>query len=265
LQNAHRLLHESRSGEILLGFVLQQSRTYLYTYPEKIITPSQNKLFEALLSDRAKGTPIAYLLGEKEFYSLNFKVTPDTLIPRPETELLVDTALELLSAGEAKILELGTGSGAIAVSLAKQRANLKIIATDFSPAALEVAKENVAHYGLNTIDLMLSDWFSNIPPQTFDLIISNPPYIADTDPHLQQGDLRFEPLSALQSGVDGLDDIRQIIMQAGTYLAPGGRVLLEHGYDQAEKLQSLFKQAHFHQIKTLRDLAGIPRVTWARK
>lgn len=260
LKQAFRLLQESRSGEILLASVLKQSRAYLYTYPEKTITQNDEALFQDLLTRRAQGVPIAYLIGEKEFYSLLFKVTEDTLIPRPETELLVDYALQLIAQeGDYHILELGTGSGAIAVTLAQLRPSWQVLATDISAKALQVAKENAKQYELSNINFILSDWFDDIPSQKFDLIISNPPYIAHQDPHLN--DLRFEPLTALQAGDEGLADLNKIIHTASEYLLPNAWLLLEHGYDQKQSVQSLLHNAHFQAIKTVNDLADLPRIS----
>ncbi len=265
LQDAHHVLGEPRSGEILLGFILRQTRAYLYTYPDKIIPEDKHQRFQNLKTKRAQGVPIAYLLGEKEFYSLRFKVTPDTLIPRPETELLIDTVLEILPSEQAKVLDLGTGSGVIAITLAKLRPHLQVMATDFSAPALQVAKDNAKQYDLTNIEFLLSHWFDSIAPQAFDIIVSNPPYIADRDPHLKQGDVRFEPETALQSGAEGLDDLKQIIKLAPAYLVSGGSLLVEHGFDQADAVQALFKTAGFHKISTVKDLAGLARMTWANK
>jgi release factor glutamine methyltransferase len=263
LQKAQALLGESRSGEILLAYVLKQSQTFLYTYPEKIITQEELTQFENLISERQQGVPIAYLIGEKEFYSLNFKVTPDTLIPRCETEILIDEALRILSVdASSKILELGTGSGAIAITLAKHLPHAQVLATDISVKALQVASENAQHYALNNIDFIHSDWFAEIPSQTFDLIISNPPYVANNDPHLNA--LRYEPLSALAAGEKGLDCLEKIIANAPDYLSKNGWLLLEHGYDQENSVQQLLKNKSFQNIQTITDLAGLPRVTISR-
>jgi release factor glutamine methyltransferase len=263
LQNAQALLGEGRSGEILLAYVLKQSQTFLYTYPEKTVTPEEVRQFENLITQRQQGMPIAYLIGEKEFYSLNFKVTKDTLIPRPETELLIDEALKILPVDNTcKILELGTGSGAIAITLAKHLPNAQILATDISANALQVARENAQHYDLNNINFLLSDWFTKIPNQTFDVIISNPPYVVENDPHLLA--LRHEPLSALTAGEKGLDCLEKIIAKAPEYLSKDGWLLLEHGYDQENSVQQLLKTHHFQSIKTITDLATLPRVTLSR-
>lgn len=263
LKQSNTLLGESRSGEILLAHVLKKNLAYLYTHPEKILTDDEIKLFQNLIERRKQGEPIAYILGEQEFYSLNFKVTKDTLIPRPETELLVDEALKIISDKPCKVLELGIGSGSVAITLAKLKPNIHMLATDISQAALNIAIENARHHQVNNIDFILSDWFKNIKAQKFDLIISNPPYIADDDPHLAQ--LQFEPLRALTSGEKGLDDLALIINHASDYLVDEGYLLLEHGYDQKEAVQTLCRNAKFEHIQTLLDMAGQPRITLGQK
>ncbi len=263
LKYSSAILNEQRSGEILLAHILKKPRAYLYTYPEKNLTPEEVNSFETLIARRKQGEPIAYILGEQEFYSLNFKVTRDTLIPRPETEMLVDEALKLIPEAPCQVLELGTGSGTVAVTLAKLKLNTYVIATDISNAALEVAKENARNHQIKNIEFMISDWFSNIKSKTFDMIISNPPYIAQDDPHLEN--LSYEPMNALTSGVEGLDDLSHIISHAADYLKPNGWLLLEHGFDQKESIQTLFKNAKFKDIQTLSDLAGQPRITMGQK
>jgi release factor glutamine methyltransferase len=263
LKQAQILLNEPRSGEILLAHILKKSRAYLYTYPEKILTPEEIKLFETLIARRQQGEPIAYLVGEQEFYSLNFKVTRDTLIPRPETEMLVEEALKHIQDASCQILELGTGSGAIAVTLAQLKPNVHVIATDISNAALEIAKENALIHQVNNIEFILSDWFSNLKLKTFDMIISNPPYIAEYDHHLEN--LSYEPINALTSGAQGLDALNHIIALAPEYLKPNGCLLVEHGFDQKESVQTLFNNAKFKDIQTLSDLAGNPRITMGQK
>lgn len=256
-------LSESRSGEILLAHVLKKNVAYLYTHPEKTLTDDEIKLFQNLIQRRKQGEPIAYILGEQEFYSLNFKVTPDTLIPRSETELLVDEALKIMGDKPYKVLELGIGSGSVAITLAKLKPNIHMLATDISQEALDVAIDNAHHHRVNNIEFILSDWFKNIPAQKFDLIISNPPYIAEHDPHLAA--LQFEPKRALTSGETGLDALCDIIHHARDYLVNKGYILLEHGYDQQEAVQALCRDAQFDQIKTLLDIAGQPRVTIGQK
>ncbi|MFA6037328.1 MAG: peptide chain release factor N(5)-glutamine methyltransferase [Legionellales bacterium] len=262
LKQTNMLLGESRSGEILLAHVLKKNVAYLYTHPEKFLTDDERKLFQSLIQRRKQGEPIAYILGEQEFYSLNFKVTQDTLIPRPETELLVDEALKLIGNKPCKVLELGIGSGSVAITLAKLKPNIHMLATDISQEALDVAINNAHAHQVNNIEFLLSDWFKNIPAQKFDLIISNPPYIAEHDPHLAA--LKFEPRRALTSGETGLDALSDIIHHAGDYLVNKGYILLEHGYDQKDAVQALCRDAQFDDIKTLLDIAGQPRVTFAK-
>lgn len=210
---------------------------------------------------RAAGEPIAYLTGACEFYGLEFRVTPSVLIPRPETELLVDLVLERLpGAGRARVLDLGTGSGCIAVTLAHLRPRLEVWAADASPAALEVARDNARRLDA-TVRLLRSDWLAALAGERFDLILANPPYVAAGDPHLSQGDLRFEPASALVAGEDGLNDIRRIVAAAPAHLVPGGWLLFEHGYDQGQRCRTLLAQAGFARVASWRDLAGIERVS----
>lgn len=260
-------LREARlEARLLLEHLLQHPHAWLIAHGDETLTAPQQLQLAALLQRRLNGEPIAYILGQREFYGLTFKVTTDTLIPRPDTELLVDLALAHLPANSpCCLLDMGTGTGAIAVTLAHLRPQASIIATDRSEAALAVARDNAAQHAPGRINFLASDWFSALAGQHFDLIVSNPPYIINTDPHLQQGDLRFEPASALASGTDGLDDLRQIISQAPTHLNPGGWLLVEHGYDQQPACQLLFLQAGFSQITTHCDLGGQPRVTLGRK
>jgi release factor glutamine methyltransferase len=247
-------------AEILLAHCLQKSRTYLFTWPEKEVDGATATAFQHLLAERLRGVPIAHLTGYREFWTLNLKVTADTLIPRPETELLVETALSLLPASPT-ILDLGTGTGAIALAIASERPEAHVIACDFSPAALAVAQENAHAHHIRNVQFVQSDWFSALPAQRFSLIVSNPPYIETDDPHLTQGDVRFEPLSALASGTDGLDDIRHIIQTAPQWLEAGGWLLLEHGYNQGVPATSLLRNAGFQKVRCLPDLAGNDRVS----
>ncbi|WGZ93027.1 MAG: peptide chain release factor N(5)-glutamine methyltransferase [Candidatus Thiothrix putei] len=248
-------------AEILLTHCLQKSRTYLYTWPEKTVDSVTEATFRQLLAERLRGVPIAYLTGQREFWTLNLKVTPDTLIPRPETELLVETALSLLPTYPANILDLGTGTGAIALSLASERPDISITACDFSTAALAVAIENAHNHQIRNVNFLHSDWFAALPSQRFDVIVSNPPYIETNDPHLTQGDVRFEPITALTAGHDGLDDIRHIVQNAPPWLVNGGWLLLEHGYNQGTAVMALLQTAGFQQVRCLPDLAGNDRVT----
>lgn len=246
----------------LLQHVLQVNRAYLLAHPEQPLGAGQQALYDALLERRLQGEPVAYILGEREFFGLKFKVTPDTLIPRPDTELLVELALRHMPENKAwRVLDMGTGSGAIALSIAHSRQDAEVTAVDASKAALDVARENARRLGVRNISFLQSDWFSALSGQRFDLIVSNPPYIAAADRHLTQGDVRFEPLSALASGTDGLDDIRKIAGQAGAYLEHGAWLLLEHGYDQAEQVRDLLSQNGFVEIFSAKDIAGIDRVS----
>ena len=222
--------------------------------------------FEALLARRQAGEPVAYLTGTQGFWTLELEVSPATLIPRPETELLVELALARspVDAG-ARIADLGTGSGAIGLAIAKERPRAAVIATDASRAALEVARRNATRNRIATVEFREGDWLAPLAGETFDLIASNPPYIADGDPHLGEGDLRFEPPSALSSGADGLDAIRRIVRDAPAHLASGGWLLLEHGWDQGEAVRALLEAAGFMDVETAQDLEGRDRVTLGRK
>jgi release factor glutamine methyltransferase len=247
-------------AEVLLCHVLDVARSYLYAWSDRVLSVNEYNQFEALLQRRVKGVPIAYIVGNKEFWSLNLQVSENTLIPRPETELLVELVLARLNSdSQANVIDLGTGSGAIALAIAKERLNCNVIATDNSAFALAIARQNAKNLGLETIEFVESDWLKNLG--IADVIVSNPPYIAASDPHLTQGDVQYEPRTALIAGNDGLADIRTIISQAPKHLTNGGCLLLEHGYDQAPSVRSLLKQYGFKQIETYKDLAGWDRVT----
>jgi release factor glutamine methyltransferase len=248
-------------AEILLAHCLQKSRTYLFTWPEKKPDNATQAAFMRLLSERLRGIPIAYLTGQREFWTLNLKVTPDTLIPRPETELLVETALALLPPSPTNILDLGTGTGAIALAIASERPDSQVTACDFSATALAVAAENASANNILNIQFILSDWFSALPAQRFDIIVSNPPYIEVDDPHLAQGDVRFEPLTALTAGQDGLDDIRHIVKTAAQWLQTDGWLLLEHGYQQGTAVTARLQASGFQNVRCLPDLTGNDRVS----
>jgi release factor glutamine methyltransferase len=249
-------------AQLLLQYALNVNRAWLIAHENDALEANIHAVFEALLNCRLNGEPIAYILGAREFYGLNLKVTPDTLIPRPDTETLVEEALEkVLQNDNLKILDLGTGTGAIALAIAKHRLLAQVTAVDASENALKIAQENAQNLQIANVRFMLSNWFDALKNQRFDLIVSNPPYIEANDIHLTQGDLRFEPLIALASGQDGLDDIRKIIQTAPQYLNPHGWLMLEHGYNQAESVATLLKQAGFTEISHAQDLAGIARVT----
>jgi len=251
-------------ASILLGHALNRNHAWLYAWPEFSLDENQLNTFNQAIYRRSQGEPISHITGKKEFWSLEFKVTSATLIPRPETELLVETALKLGLNERARILELGTGTGAIATSLAHERPGWKIYATDINPQTLAIARQNFLQHEVN-IDSVVSNWFENIQQTGFDLILSNPPYIAEADPHLKQGDLRFEPGTALASGKDGLNDCRTIIRNSPAFLADQGFLLLEHGYNQGPELRNLFKKHGFTNIQTLPDLSGIERITLGQK
>jgi release factor glutamine methyltransferase len=243
--------------QMLLQRALKVGRAYLYAHPEHELTDTELAGYQAMLQRRLHGEPIAYILGEREFFGLNLEVTPATLIPRPDTELLVELALE--RTGALRVLDMGTGSGAIALAIAHQRPDAEVWACDASVAALQVARGNAERHNITSVHFIESDWFSALDGQRFDIIVSNPPYIAAADPHLGQGDVRFEPLSALASGADGLDDIRRIVAQAGAHLEKDGWLLLEHGYDQAAPVRALLRAAGFAGVFSASDLAGIER------
>jgi len=257
---------EAASARIEVQCLLQQTlkvaRSYLLAHPEQILSPMQFDEYVAMLQRRLQGEPIAYILEEREFFGLNLKVSPATLIPRPETELLVELALKLIAEGQPmRVLDLGTGSGAIALSIARARPATTVIATDVSEAALKVARENAEKLGISNVSFVHSDWFSALDGQCFDLVVSNPPYIAKGDAHLAQGDVRFEPLSALVSGADGLDAVRQLTQRTGRFLELGGNLLLEHGYDQAVQVRELLQLNRFEKVFSAKDIAGVERVS----
>lgn len=267
LQHALQLDFSSARIEVqcLLQGVLKVNRAYLIAHGERVLNTAEYQHYHALYERRLQGFPIAYLLGEREFFGLNFKVTPATLIPRPDTELLVELALQRIpKLGDCSVLDLGTGSGAIALSIAHECNNARVVAVDASDAALQVAQQNQRALALKNVEFRLGDWFAGFAQQRFDIIVSNPPYIAAADQHLQQGDVRFEPLSALASGDDGLKDIRHISAQAMHHLNPQGWLLFEHGYDQAQRVREILQQDGFVDVFSARDLAGIERVTGGR-
>ena len=252
-------------ARILLQSVLKANHAYLIAHPDQSLIPIQIQTFQLLITRRTNGEPIAYILGEREFYSMKFKVKPSVLIPRPETELLVDLALERISIDlPCKVLDLGTGSGAIAITIAKHRPLANVTAVDSSVDALAVAKKNVKYLSVSNVCIIASDWFGEFAGERFNLIISNPPYVVIGDPHLSQGDLRFEPRLALVAGSDGLDCIRLIIASAVSHLTVGGWLLLEHGYDQAEMSKQLLEKAGFSDIFSHYDLAGVMRASGGR-
>ena len=249
-------------AEALLSRITGKSAASLIADNRKPVSEPQAGDYKSLVERRARGEPVAYLNGQKEFWSLALTVTPDVLIPRPETELLVEEVLaRVRPSRRIDILELGTGSGAIAVALASELPHCAIVATDLSAAALSVAEHNRQKLALENIAFCLGHWFQAVSSRRFDLIVANPPYIAAADPHLGQGDLRFEPASALVSPPDGLTDLRLIITGAPAHLNAGGMLLLEHGYEQASAVRDLFKRNRFVAVATRRDFGGNERVT----
>ena len=246
---------------VIMSEVLGVNRAWLAANPMRVLTESEDAKIDMLAAQRAMGTPIAYLLKRREFYGRDFEVGPDVLIPRPETETLIGAAIARL-APKAAILDLGTGSGAIAVTLACQRPAARVVATDTSEAALRVARANAQrHLCADRIEFLRGAWYGPVAGRKFDLIASNPPYVAAGDPHLARGDLRFEPASALTDGSpDGLDSIRAVVSGAPAHLATGGWLLFEHGYDQAQAVRALLLASGFADPISIEDLAGIPRI-----
>ncbi len=249
-------------AEILLCHCLDKPRTFLKAWPEKRLDNTQLRLFYTLIAQRQQGIPVAYLTGSREFWSRDFKVSKDVLIPRPDTELLIELSLELMPDKQlTKLIDLGTGSGIIAITLAAENPQALITATDISSNALKIARLNAKRHHINNIRFKQSDWFSDINDNDFDLVISNPPYIATNDQHLQQDGICHEPQEALISPEHGLQDIRIIASQARCYLNPKGYLLIEHGYNQQTDVQAIFKSFNYQQILTHTDLSGNPRVT----
>ena len=251
-------------ARILIGHALGMTRVQLITRSEQVLSQAQLAAARALLARRQAGEPVAYLLGKREFHGLDFAVSPDVLIPRPETELLVDLASERMGRGAAEVLDLGTGSGAIAVTLAHLHPDARVSATDLSAAALAVARANADCHGVS-VEFLQGSWYAPLAGRRFHLIVSNPPYIRAGDPHLDQGDLRFEPSTALTDGSDGLSALSAIVEGAPAHLLPGGSLLMEHGYDQALEVRSLLTRRGFQDVRSWHDLAGIERVsggTW---
>jgi release factor glutamine methyltransferase len=251
--------------ELLLSHALDVDRAWLKTWPEHVLLSVQVSIFEDLFARRLTGEPIAFIIGSQGFWTLDLKVTPQTLIPRPETELLVETSLALDLPADCRAIDLGTGTGAIALALAKERPNWQLTAVDSEPAAVKLAELNSHYCQIDNVMVYQSDWFSQVPLlgrlSNYHLIVSNPPYIEIDDPHLMQGDVRFEPASALVSGVDGLDDLREVIDSSVKYLETFGWLLVEHGYRQGSAVRELFKAAGFITIETMTDFNQLERIT----
>jgi len=275
MKTIHECLHQgieelqesdtpSLDAEVLLCHILKKEKAYLYTYPSHLLSEEESDAYDELLKRRQQGEPVAYLVGKKFFWSMEFTVTKEVLIPRPETETLVEAILQLPLPPEASFLELGTGSGALICALAKEFPQGHHWATDISNSALKMAIHNAKHNGLQSnIQFIESDWFSQIPPLEVDVILSNPPYLSKEDPHLSS--LKYEPLNALVSGPTGLEALFYLIQEASKYLKPGGWLLLEHGCDQEIPVTQAFTQHGYEHITTLKDLAGLPRVTKGQK
>ena len=250
-----------RDAEILLGHVTGRARTWLLAFGETVLTLEQQAQLETLLSRRQRGEPVAHLVGEREFWSLPLLVSPATLIPRPDTECLVEQALARLPATPCRILDLGTGTGAIALALASERPDCQVTAVDFMPDAAALAARNAERLAITNVSVLQSHWFSALAGQRFTMIVSNPPYIDETDPHLAQGDVRFEPKTALVAADGGLADLAHIIREGRRYLAAGGVMLLEHGWTQGQAVRELFREAGYGNIATCRDYGDNERLT----
>ncbi|HXK55760.1 MAG: peptide chain release factor N(5)-glutamine methyltransferase [Gammaproteobacteria bacterium] len=253
-------------AEILLAHVLDKPRTHLFAWPDARLDEDSRMRFERLVERRLRGEPSAYLTGRREFWSLELKVTADTLVPRPETELLVEQALDLIPVESTlQIVDLGTGCGAISAAIASERPACRVLATDSSAAALAVAVENFRRLGLDNISCRNGYWCNALPAGArFDMIVSNPPYVASDDPHLSADGLPWEPANALISGSDGLNDIREIVRTAREHLVPGGWLLLEHGYDQGKRILHMLRAAGYRDCSTVHDLGGMERVSRAQ-
>jgi release factor glutamine methyltransferase len=255
---------DATDARALLRAALSVDDVYLAAHSEQVLTAEQNDRLAGWVRRRRAGEPVAYITGEREFWSLSFQVTPAVLIPRPETELLVEFALERFAAGApARVLDLGTGCGCVAVAIAKHRPRAQVAASDISPAALAIARENAARNGAS-IEFIESDWLNGLAGRRFDLIVANPPYVAAGDQHLAQGDVRFEPRAALVGGADGLECIRAIVAQSRARLERGSWLFFEHGHDQAARCRALLQAEGYEDVMSRRDLAGIERASGGR-
>ena len=262
LAAATERLGDRVDAEVLLLHVLDRSRSWLIAHSDDALTTEQAAAYADFVARRERGEPVAYIVGSRGFWSLDLDVTPATLIPRPDTERLVELALERISTERAtKVLDLGTGTGAIALAIASERKNAQIVATDANTDALMVAQRNALRHSFAHVQFVHGDWFAPVVGKRFDVIVSNPPYIESDDPHLGQGDLRFEPAPALASGHDGLDDIRRIIASAGEHLVADGWLLLEHGWNQGGRVRDLLLAAGFRDVFTAQDIERRDRVS----
>jgi len=265
LAAATRRLGERADAELLLLHVLHKPRSWLFTHADDTLDADVQSAYDALLDRREAGEPVAYITGRRGFWTLELEVTPATLIPRPETELLVELVLQRLPPDfSGRVADLGTGSGAIALAIARERPRAQVLATDVSTAALEVARRNAQRHAIGNVDFVHGDWLLPLAGERFELIVSNPPYIEAADPHLARGDLRFEPVSALASGSDGLDDIRRIVDGARRHLDPSGWLLVEHGWNQGAAVRALLLHAGYEQISTMQDIERRDRVSGGR-
>ncbi|WIG54970.1 MAG: Peptide chain release factor N(5)-glutamine methyltransferase [Rhodanobacteraceae bacterium] len=254
-----------REAALLLRHVLGVSDVWLIAHPDDVVAAAHAAAFRNLIERRVRGEPVAYLTGTRGFHDIELRVAPGVLIPRPETEVLVELALQRIPAdADCNVADLGTGSGAIALAIARARARARVVATDASAAALEMARENAARLRIGNVEFRQGDWYLGLDGEHFDLVVSNPPYIAEGDPHLQEGDLRFEPRAALASGADGLDAIRVLVRGACDHLRSGGWLLLEHGFDQGADVRDLLLDHGFAEVFTQDDLEGRERATGGR-
>jgi release factor glutamine methyltransferase len=252
-------------SKLLLAHVLGRDRAWLAAHGDAPLAPAQARAYDALVRRRAAGEPIAYLTGRREFFGLDLEITPDVLIPRPETELLVELALRWLAGhAAARVLDLGCGSGAVALAIARERPSAWVLGTDVAPAAIALARRNAERLAIPNASFLESDWLARVPRERFALIVGNPPYVARDDPHLDEGDLKFEPAGALVSGSDGMDALRAIVSAAPAYLASGAHLALEHGHDQSDAVRGLLRGAGLRDVASARDLAGIERVSYGR-
>ena len=266
LQWAKSNLDEPADADYLLCGCLSQSRSYLYTWPDKVLSADEITGFRSMIERRVKGEPVAYILGKKPFWSFSLFTSPDTLIPRPETELLVEAALEKMGSEEKRnVCDLGTGTGAVALAIGLERPKWDVLGVDRIANAVTLAQKNAQALNINNVRFLQSDWFDELQGQKFDLIVSNPPYVEQDSPYLREGDVRFEPKSALTSGVDGLNDIREIVNKAADFLSPKGWLMFEHGYNQHQSVSNCMKSAGFVDIQAVEDLNFHQRLTIAKR